>query len=150
MTTRLKSLATLLVLSLYFVLPVVASDPLAVQVSGAWIREAPPVSSTLAGYATLRNEGEEPVVIVSGSSTAFSRVEMHRTWITDGVVRMERQQRIELLPGERVVFEPGGYHFMLMGPVRVLREGERVEIVLDIEGGGTVTVRAIVRSGRPQ
>lgn len=129
---------------------VMATEPSPVRVTGAWIREAPPVSTMLAGYATLENASDNPVAIVGGSSPAFARVEIHRTRITDGLARMARQERVEIPGGGRVAFEPGGYHLMLIGPARVLAEGDEVEVTLELEDGRTIRIRATVSSRRPE
>jgi len=127
-----------------------AADQPPVRVSGAWIREAPPVVTTLGGYMTLENTSDEPLAIVGGSSPSFARVEIHRTEITGGVARMVRQDRVALPARGAVAFEPGSYHLMLMKPTQPLVQGDSATITLELEDGRSVAVVAAVRKGPPE
>ena len=48
-------------------------------------------------------------------------------------------------PGQTVKLEPGGLHVMLHGLTRSIAVGERVPLVLLLEGGGTVQATAQMR-----
>jgi copper(I)-binding protein len=51
--------------------------------------------------------------LVGADSPHAARVELHRSWIEDGVARMAREEAIEVPAGATVRFEPGGLHLML-------------------------------------
>ncbi|MGF1660652.1 MAG: copper chaperone PCu(A)C [Rubrimonas sp.] len=90
--------------------------------------------STGAGYMTLTNAGHAPVALVGARSTAAPRVEIHETEVdAAGIARMIAQERVEIGPGETVVFEPQGLHVMFMGLAAPLSEGDRLpaELVFD-------------------
>lgn len=110
-----------------------------------WVREAPPNAMALAGYMVLENRSGEPIALVGASSPAFQEVTIHRTQVKDGVAAMVHEEKIEIAPGARLVFEPGGYHLMLMGPRQPLRAGETLNIDLKFRGGAKVPVRFTVR-----
>jgi len=115
-------------------------------VEDAWIRTAPPVAPMRAGYATLRNGGDAPLVVRGARSDAFGAVTMHATQIDDGVARMRELSEIRLDPGEKVALEPGGRHLMLMRPSRELEAGAKVTIVFEIgEDVSTATADFVVR-----
>lgn len=115
-------------------------------VEDAWIRTAPPGAPMRAGYATLRNGGDAPLVVRGARSDAFGAVTMHATQIDDGVARMRELSEIRLDPGEKVVLEPGGRHLMLMRPSRDLEAGAKATIVFEIgEGISTATADFVVR-----
>jgi len=114
------------------------------KVSDPWVREAPPGASALAAYMVLENSGNTVQVLTAISSPVSDSVEIHRTIITDGVARMVQQQSVTIPPGEKVTFESGGYHIMVMNPP-ALKAGERVPFTLQLQDGGTVDIDAEVR-----
>lgn len=116
-----------------------------VSVRDAWIREAPPGMSVMAGYMELRNDSSRPQALVAASSSGFRSVMMHRTVTRDGMARMEHLSQIELAPGASAVFAPGGNHLMLMNPEQTLRAGDAVVIKLEFRGGLVLPVAFEVR-----
>ena len=70
-----------------------------------------------AGFFELENRSGQALRITSVSSPQYESVEMHRTVVTDGVSRMREIPALQVDAGETVVFESGGNHLMLMGPV---------------------------------
>jgi periplasmic copper chaperone A len=116
-----------------------------VSVRNAWIREAPPGVSMMAGYMELRNSSSRPQVLVAASSPAFESVMIHRTIIKDGIAGMAHASQVELTPNASFIFAPGGYHLMLMTPKRALRAGDPVIIKLEFRGGLVLPVAFEVR-----
>jgi hypothetical protein len=118
------------------------------EVREAWIREAPPSATVLAGYAELSNPGPAPLRVTGARSADFGAVEIHEMRMDDGVMRMRALDAIELAPGASVRLAPGGNHLMLMRPARALRAGDRVAIVFEVEGATAVGVDFTVRQPR--
>lgn len=127
-----------------------ANGAVALSVEAAWIREGPPVMTSLAGYMVLGNQGERPEVIRSACSPDFERIEFHLATIVDGVARMRPQEDIEVPASGQTVLEPGGLHLMLIGPGRSFRAGDDIELVLSLEGGREISVRVPVRREAPR
>ncbi len=116
------------------------------MVEGGWIRAAPPGSTKLAGYATVRNACARPMVISGVSSTDFAMAMVHETLFQNGMSRM-RHVRSVVVPARGVLqFAPGGKHLMLMHPKRPLKAGDRVRVVLKLAGGQRVGAELLVRS----
>jgi copper(I)-binding protein len=69
--------------------------------------------------------------------------------MVNNVMRMRPVAEVALPAGKDVALKPGGYHIMLMGIERQLKQGDVVPITLTVrEGNGstkTVAVRAEVR-----
>jgi len=124
------------------VIPAQADDTL--QVSDPWIREAPPGATVLAGYLTLTNTTSAPLVIEAVSSPAFEAVEIHRSQVVDGVARMQPVSELTVPATGNISLAPGGYHLMLLRPVRPLTEGDNVILLLHRADGICVTVTAPV------
>lgn len=104
----------------------------------AWIRAAPPGADMMAGYATLKNEGDAPLSILTVQSDAFRQSSIHETIVERGVVRMRETPRIDLAPGAGVAMKPGGAHIMLMYPRHAIAPGDKVEIVFLLADGRRV------------
>lgn len=116
-----------------------------VSARDAWIREAPPGATVMAGYLELRNGTSRPQALVAASSSGFADVMMHRTVLKDGMARMEHLSQLELAPGASAIFAPGGNHLMLMRPKQALRAGDSVLIELEFRGGLVLPVAFAVR-----
>ena len=115
-------------------------------VSGAWLREPPPVSAPVAGYLALENSGTETVTIEAISSPRFDRIEWHTVRMEYGVARMRRVDAPVLAAGGRRVFKPGSDHLMLFGAEGALRAGDRVRLEIRTTGGEVLQFEAEVRA----
>ena len=130
----------------------------------AWAQHAPPMGETRAGdlaitqgwsraagqggqgagYLTIANHGTAPDRLLSASSPAAGRLELH-THIREGdVMRMREVPSIEIPPGRTVTFQPGGLHLMMIGLKQPLRQGETVPVTLRFERTGEVQVALAV------
>jgi len=122
-----------------------ASEAAGVSVRDAWVREAPPGMTMMAGYMELRNNTSQPQVLVAASSSDFEAVTIHRTIVKNGMAGMVHASQIKLTPNASFIFTPGGYHLMLMSPKRTLRAGDRVDINLEFRSGLRLPVSFEVR-----
>ena len=103
-------------------------DPITIQ--NAWVREAPPNASAMAGYLTITNSTEQDRNLTFAKSKQFNAVEMHRTVIKDGVAKMRRHEEILIPAGESLQFKPGDFHLMLMSPKSELKKNDEVTVTL--------------------
>jgi len=126
--------------------PLMASGG-ALMVHDAWIREAPPGQEVLAGYMVLESHSATEQVLSGAHSAAFGSIEIHKTEMHEGMMRMVPQPQLSVPAHGRVEFAPGGLHLMLMKPVKALHKGDQVELVLELADGSEVAVTAEVRAG---
>ena len=101
------------------------------KVTAAWIREAPPNAMTLAGYAVLSNVGNQPLQVVSVTSTAFDAVELHESISANGMTSMRPVGTLEIVAHGKIEFAPNGKHFMLMAPKQPIKKDD--VIILNIK-----------------
>lgn len=120
-----------------------ASD--SIMVYDAWVRSAPPNAKVIAAYMKIMNKSNETRALTMISSSRFNRVEMHKTEIHEGMMKMIPQKDLQILSGETVTLEPGGYHLMLMEPKSMPKEGEQVDMELRFDNGKTLQVSVPVR-----
>nr|CAX83903.1 conserved uncharacterized protein [uncultured bacterium] len=139
-------LPVVLLLAFMMALPLLAAET-ALMVHDPWIREAPPVAQTQAGYMMIHNGSGKEVSIVSATSPAFAKVEMHETVTTkEGMSTMKAMERMTVQPGGQLTLAPGGYHLMLIAPVKALKSKDKVPLTLKLEDGSLVQVEAEVRA----
>ena len=142
----MRYLTRTLLLALLFTAATVA-DETGLVVRDAWVREAPPGASVLAGYLQLENRGPERLVLDTLSSHDFGRIELHRTLVEEGVARMQPVGQLGIAAGESVSLEPGGMHLMLFNPGRPLQAGDRVKFSILLANGASHAFEATVRRG---
>lgn len=116
-----------------------------VEVRDAWIKQLPPTVPMRAGYLTLHNRGDSTMLLTGASSDAFGRVEIHRSYEQDGMMRMDPVDSIELPANTEFRLEPGGYHLMMMMPREATRAGDRVGLVLEFSDGSRQSLQMTVR-----
>jgi copper(I)-binding protein len=98
-------------------------------------------------YASVVNRGGAADRLTGASSPVSESVEIHHTTLIDDRMRMAPVEGgIEIPARETVELKPGGYHVMLFGLRRQLREGDRFEIEFEFEQSGRIRVTAEVRA----
>ena len=106
-----------------------------------WARATPPRAGVAGAYMVIENHGTEGDRLLGGSTDAAGKVQIHSMTMDGGVMKMRQlTDGLELPAGETITLAPGGYHLMLVDPVKPLKEGERVPITLDFEKAGSVGV----------
>jgi copper(I)-binding protein len=105
------------------------------DVSDARIKNLPPTVPVRAGYMTLHNPGPQSVTIAAVQSDAFASVEIHRSYMQDGMMRMDQVDGLTIEPGATVRLAPGGLHLMMMQPAEATKPGDSIEIVLKFDDG---------------
>ncbi len=95
-----------------------------------------------AAYLTLHNQGNDAVTIRRISSSHFSRVEIHESLVVDDVVRMRRLDALIIDAGERVKFESGGKHLMLIEPRVGIDVGDSITLQFEYDDQGMLIVDA--------
>lgn len=105
----------------------------------------PPGQTVGAVYLTLSNSGEQDLVLNHIETPVAGVVEVHRHLYEGGVMRM-RQVRHLIIPAKStLVFEPGGYHIMLMEVAGVPPSGDSFAMRLEFSDGEALTVDVEVR-----
>jgi copper(I)-binding protein len=100
--------------------------------------------TTSAAYFVLHNHGGEADRLVAARTEIAGAVELHRSAIEDGVMRMRQVEAIEVPARGEVRLAPGGYHLMLIGVNRELKDGDRFTIMLEFERTGERAVEVLV------
>ena len=118
-----------------------------IEVTGAWINEAPPTVKVLAGYFTISNLANEPVDLVSASSPDFEKIEFHLTETRDGVASMQKLEAVTISAQSDFSFIPGAHHLMLFNPMKAPKAGEKIPLQLTFSNGVSIDTEAEVKRG---
>ncbi len=119
-----------------------------IMVYDAWVLEAPPNVKVIAAYMVIMNKSEELRILKAVSSSRFKKVEMHKTEMHDGMMKMIPQKQMIVPAGDTLTLKPGGHHLMLINPESVPKEGEQVNLKLHFDNGKVINVIAPVRKRR--
>lgn len=118
-----------------------------ISITEAWARATMPGQKVSGAYMRIQSDADAR--LVSASSPAVPRVEMHEMRMDGDVMRMREVKAIELPKGKTVSLEPGGYHIMLMNLTKPIAAGEIIPLILTVESGGTqqtIEVKAEARA----
>jgi len=122
------------VLILFVAFPVQAQ----LQIEIPWARATAPGARVAGGYMVIRNAGAARDRMVSASSPASARVEMHVHLNDNGVMKMREVKGYDVPAKGSFELKPGGAHLMFIDIKRPLKEGEKLPVQLKFEKAGDV------------
>jgi copper(I)-binding protein len=103
-----------------------------VSVTAPWVRATVAAQKSTGAYMHLLSTGGARLVGVS--SPVAAKVELHQMEMKNEMMTMRQVDGIDLPPGKGVNLAGGSYHIMLMGLKRQLKQGDAVEITLQLQG----------------
>jgi copper(I)-binding protein len=123
----------------FLTLAACSNGPGELEIQNAWVRPAGAGMNT-AAYFVINNPGEQDRLLAA-ETTVADRTEIHISYLDDaGVMRMEEQDSVIIPQGSELVFEPGGLHVMLINLSRDLSLYEKIQIQLNFEKKGEVSI----------
>ena len=84
------------------------------RVSDAWMRTPNPAVDVAGAFLTIENNTGAPVALVAVSSRGAKVVEMHEMKTVDGMMTMQKVERIAVPAHGTTKLAPGGLHLMLI------------------------------------
>ncbi len=117
-----------------------------IEVAQPQVRLLPPGLPNTSAYFTLTNTGQKDRSLIAVNSTSAKRVEIHNHIMTDGVMRMEKQDKLDIPADTAKELQPGGYHLMLFGLKKPLKENQLVPLALYFADGEVIMIEAVVSS----
>jgi copper(I)-binding protein len=109
-----------------------------VQVESPWTRATAPGAKVAGGYMLIRNAGAAGDRLLSATSPAAAKVELHVHIHDNGVMKMREVPAYEVPAKGSFELKPGGAHLMFMELKRPFKEGETVPVKLKFEKAGEV------------
>ena len=125
-----------------------------VVIRDGWIQEGPPSQTITAGYMVIENHTHNDLSLQSASTDVAQVVELHKMELIDGIMKMQKVKTIDIPAAGETELKPGGYHLMVIGLKKELKDGDKVTFTLrfshDVSKTITIPVRprsAMVKQG---
>ncbi|MGZ8289930.1 MAG: copper chaperone PCu(A)C [Telluria sp.] len=103
-----------------------------VSVTAPWVRATVPQQRSSAVFMHLLSARDARLVEVRTPVAAVA--ELHKMEMNGDRMKMEQVEGIDLPAGKGVNLASGGYHIMLMGLKRQLKDGDVVPVTIVVEG----------------
>ena len=101
-----------------------------VSVTAPWVRATVAAQTTTGAYMHLMSV--KGARLVGVRTPAAARAELHRMDMQGDMMKMRQVDGIDLPAGKAVNLASGSYHIMLVGLKRRLKEGETLDLTLDV------------------
>jgi len=119
-----------------------ASD---IMVMDAFVRaSAVPTAKAATAYLTLMNHGTAPDRLLSITTGAAEKAQLHQTTEENGIAKMRPVEFLDLPTGSSVELKPGGLHVMMTGLKAPLVEGGSITLRLTFEKAGVIEIQVPV------
>lgn len=114
-----------------------------VSVTAPWVRATVPAQKSTGAFMHLQSVHAARLVGVS--SPVATTVELHKMEMKGPVMKMGPVEGIDLPAGTGVNLASGGYHIMLTGLKKQLKEGDAVSLTLELVGKDAKRERLTVK-----
>lgn len=110
-----------------------------IQIEKPWARATAPGAKVAGGYMVIRNASTAGDKLVSVSSPAAAKVELHVHINDNGVMKMREVPGYDVPAKGAFELKPGGAHLMFVDIKRPFKEGEKLPVKLTFEKAGEVS-----------
>ena len=97
------------------------------------------MDSTLAAFMTIKNTSSSADRL-TGVSADFAEASLHETKMDGDVMKMNAISGVDIPAGQMVELKSGSYHVMFMNMTKQLKVGDSVNLVLEFEKAGKISV----------
>jgi len=114
-----------------------------------YARASSPAAQVGAAFMVITNSSDTDDRLISASTDAAKRVELHTHVITAGIAKMMEVEEGFVVPAHgEVLLQRGGYHVMMMGLTAPFVQGENITLNLVFEIAGEVTLVVEIDNAR--
>jgi len=124
---------------------VFANQEKTLSIENSWIRQAPPKSKVLAAYLEINNQSNNQWVLKTVTSNQFEKIEIHNSKNQQGMMRMEKQNKVIIPALQKVLFQPNGLHLMLVNPKKALQTGDHVILTFTFDNAKILKISVPVK-----
>lgn len=171
MKIRHIQLPLVFVVTAFLCAGLVAAQESAVTARDAWVRMPAPSKMDTALYLVLENHSSQPRAVVSASSDAAAKLELHEMKTvkkgdsmekpmggsdtsmgtsmdksaSQSMMTMAPVSKIDIPANGKVTLAPNGFHIMMFGLKSRPAVGDKINVTLKLDDGSTVPVVATVK-----
>ena len=135
----MKHLLLLVTLALSSTFAFASSD---LMIHEPYARATPPNAPASAVFVSLMNHSKTDRTLVSASTAASGKVELHDHIKEGDVMKMRQVDSIHIPANTTVELKPGSLHIMMFDLKKEFKEGGEIEVVLTIATGEKQTFNA--------
>ncbi len=110
-----------------------------------YARATPPHAPTSAVFMELENNSNTAKTIISATTPAAGKTELHTHVMEGDVMKMRRIENIKVPAMAKTELKPGGLHIMLFELQQEFKEDRQIEVSLNFANGETQTFTAKVK-----
>jgi len=112
-----------------------------IQAHMGWVRAVPPVAVTTAAYMMLHNYSKQDDRVIAIETPVAEAAEIHASEMSDGTMKMVKLDDVTVPSKGYIMFEPVGYHIMLINLKQPLKVGDMVPLTLIFEDHGRIDMQ---------
>jgi len=116
-----------------------------IMLHSPYARATPPNAATSAVFVDIMNHSDKDRAIVSATTPAAGKVELHDVIMQGEVMKMRQIDQIDLPAQSHISLKPGSLHIMLFELTKPLVEGEAIEVEVTFANGETQTFQAPIK-----
>jgi copper(I)-binding protein len=136
---------SLFFLTVFLLLFIANAGAQGITVQNAWIRGIPPSAKTTAAFMSIHNTGSDDAVLKSADCDVAEIIQIHTMEQVGEIMKMKEVSELRIPANGQAILAPKGYHLMLIGLTRPVKEGETILLSLNFTDGATVAVDAVVK-----
>ncbi|MEZ8099164.1 copper chaperone PCu(A)C [Vibrio bivalvicida] len=110
-----------------------------------YARATPPNAATSAVFGEFINHSDKDLYLVSATTDAAGKVELHDVIKEGDVMKMRQVDQIAIRAKQTAVLKPGSLHIMLFNLTKPLAEGESIDVELTFANGDKQTITAPIK-----
>ena len=101
-------------------------------------------------FLDLQNSHSESDILIRASSPNAKSAMLHKTERKNNITSMKHLMNgIKIPANENVSLKPGSYHIMLSGLDKNLKLGDKIQVTLEFNNSGPVTLEPILKIKPP-
>ena len=117
-----------------------------IVIKNGWMQLGPSSQKNTAAFMVVENHSSKEIALLSASSDVCKVVELHKMENVNEMMKMKKVDSVTIPANGQTEFKPGGYHLMIIGLNRPLKDGEEVEIKLQFANAIQKTIRVPVKN----
>ncbi|WP_298358107.1 copper chaperone PCu(A)C [Rhodoblastus sp.] len=133
----------------FFVLGAAGARAGGLSIEHVWAQPTPPRAIVGRVYLAIANNGAEVDHLVAASTDVAGAAEVSGVRILQDVPNQRHLVNVDIAPGGKILFSPGGYHILLRNLKHPLVAGERFRVVLTFEKAGDIPLDVEVEAPKP-
>ncbi len=116
-----------------------------VMAHNPYARAMAPGAVTSAVFGNIVNQGDTDRFIVSATSSAAGKIELHDVIMDGDMMKMRQIPELKIPAKGKLELKPGSFHIMLFNLPKPLQEGEEIDVQVTFKNGEQYSFSAPVK-----